>query len=127
MSFTMDLKNFGDNALEKANVIKRKGALEIFTRVVLETPVKSGRARGNWQCSTGSEKTDELDTSDQNRAIPEISNVVMRSELKDVIFLSNNVPYIGRLNDGYSKQAPSGFIEKAIALYPGVIEDAAND
>jgi len=30
------------------------------------------------------------------------------------VFVSNNVPYIGDLNDGSSKQAPAGFVERAI-------------
>jgi len=30
------------------------------------------------------------------------------------LFVTNNVPYIGRLNAGSSKQAPRGFVERAI-------------
>ena len=30
------------------------------------------------------------------------------------VFVSNNVPYILKLNDGHSQQAPAGFIQTAI-------------
>ena len=30
------------------------------------------------------------------------------------IFLNNNLPYITRLNDGWSSQAPKGFVQKAL-------------
>ena len=33
---------------------------------------------------------------------------------KGKAFISNNVPYIRRLNDGHSKQAPVGFIQRAV-------------
>lgn len=46
------------------------------------TPIKSGRARRNWNKSTSSQG----------------------------FRVENNVPYIGRLEEGYSKQAPNGII-----------------
>lgn len=35
--------------------------------------------------------------------------------LEDKIFITNNVPYIGRLNAGHSGQSPPGFVEMSIA------------
>jgi formaldehyde-activating enzyme involved in methanogenesis len=29
--------------------------------------------------------------------------------------VSNNVPYINRLNEGHSAQAPAGFVQQAVA------------
>ena len=49
------------------------------------TPIKSGRARRNW--------TKQVDRQDFS--------------------VSNNVPYIGRLEEGYSKQAPKGITRAA--------------
>ena len=34
---------------------------------------------------------------------------------KGLVFITNNVPYIGRLNNGSSKQAPAAFVQMAIA------------
>jgi hypothetical protein len=50
------------------------------------TPIKSGRARRNW-------------TKD-----------VSRQGFK----IENNVPYIGRLEEGYSKQAPKGITRPTV-------------
>lgn len=49
------------------------------------TPIKSGRARRNW--------TKQVNRQDFD--------------------VSNNVPYIGRLEEGYSKQAPKGITRVA--------------
>lgn len=32
------------------------------------------------------------------------------------IFIQNNAPYIRRLNEGYSAQAPAGFVERSVLL-----------
>lgn len=34
----------------------------------------------------------------------------------DPIFITNNAPYIRRLNEGWSKQAPAGFVERSVLL-----------
>ncbi len=41
------------------------------------------------------------------------------------IFISNNVPYIGRLNNGHSAQAPSGFVEMAVRRAAKLVEKSA--
>ena len=37
-------------------------------------------------------------------------------------FITNNLPYIKRLNEGWSKQAPAHFIEQVIADMGGIVE-----
>lgn len=49
------------------------------------TPVDTGRARNGWQLQLGQDPT-----------------------------IENQVPYVGKLNDGHSKQAPKMFIEAEI-------------
>lgn len=35
-------------------------------------------------------------------------------ERNSSIHITNNLPYIGALNDGHSKQAPAGFVRTAV-------------
>ncbi len=35
------------------------------------------------------------------------------------VFVQNNQPYIGRLNDGYSEKAPANFVEASMAIAVG--------
>jgi hypothetical protein len=61
-------------------------ALDIYADLIDETPVDTGRARQGWQ----------LD------------------DAGDAIKITNNVEYIGALNNGHSKQAPQHFVEAIV-------------
>lgn len=91
-------------------------ALSVFSSVVISTPVDTGRARGNWQPSIREPITSEISGTDKSGQ-PTISKARSnfgRFEVGQTIFISNNVPYIERLNEGHSSQAPAGFVQKAI-------------
>lgn len=99
-----------------------RAGLEILSRVVLSTPVDTGRARGNWQTDTGSIPAGETDTLDPSGAatISDGSATISRAPLFPKIHIANNLPYIGALNYGkppgtqHSKQAPLHFVELAV-------------
>lgn len=88
----------------------------ILTGVVTSTPVDTGRARGNWVVSVGTPATNESKTLDKTGrgTIGRGQRIIATRNPGSTIFLCNNVPYIGRLNDGYSAQAPAGFVEAQI-------------
>ncbi len=125
MSFSGDLDRFADKTRQKLTVIPRKVALEMLRRVVMRTPVRSGRARGNWQTSVGSPVETEIERADKGGGAT-ISGAVPVIEGWDAqnvaIFLMNNVPYIQRLEDGYSDQAPSGMVKITVAEFQGLVE-----
>ncbi len=81
--------------------------------VIMATPVDTGRARANWQISIDTEVDTELDSTDAQGAIQRNQGVI-RAYKNGAIILQNNVHYIGKLNNGSSAQAPSGFVEKAL-------------
>lgn len=105
-------------------------ALSVFSSVVIATPVGNptlwlsnpprgyvgGRARGNWQPSFGSPATSALITTDKGgqTTISKGNGLFARYEFGEKIFITNNLAYIQRLNEGHSRQAPSGFVQKAI-------------
>lgn len=43
------------------------------------------------------------------------------------VYITNNLPYIGRLNEGYSKQAPAGFVQRSITTALAQFEEIARD
>ena len=76
------------------------------------TPVDTGHARANWIPSVGVPHTGEVQGS---AAYTAGSQQVMRFTLDaGALYVSNSVPYIRKLNEGHSKQAPRLFIEMAI-------------
>jgi hypothetical protein len=76
------------------------------------TPVDTGRARANWIPSLNSPSKAKVEP---NQKI-DVSSVLATYKVKDTVFISNNLPYIRRLNEGHSKQAPAGFVDDAIAV-----------
>lgn len=105
----------------------RRVAIAADQAVVSGTPVDTGRAKSNWIVQLGS-PADEIigpyspgeagSTEAQNTqaALDQAEAVISRYQSgQDVeIHITNNLPYIQRLNDGYSDQAPANFVEEAI-------------
>ena len=96
----------------------RKVGLSAFANIALATPVKSGRARGNWNTSID---TVDGSTNDQANEINFAGATAAAAKwvMGQTFYISNNLPYIKRLNDGYSKQAPANFVEIGVAQAKG--------
>lgn len=95
----------------------KKLVLEVLTRVVQKTPVDTGRARGNWQTTINTLPTGETGETDTSSYVGGGSATINKglaalAHLKpyQVVWISNNVPYILALERGHSKQAPKGMI-----------------
>ncbi len=96
--------------------VARRIGVDVLRRVVLATPIDTGRARGNWQVDLEAIPQGELDRLDKGGAtvINVGMGVISSAKPYQQITIVNNVPYIGKLNDGHSRQAPAGFVENAI-------------
>ena len=115
-SFVQGLKDEMKLVEDVASKVQRKIALDVLTRVVEGTPVDEGRARGNWQADINAVPVGEIDTKDKSgeATIAKGAAKIVGAKFGTAVNIVNNVPYIGRLNDGSSKQAPAGFVEAAI-------------
>ena len=130
----MDLGDLGDDLTkaaaflpEEASQIVRSMALVALDNIVLATPKDLGGAQANWFVSIDSPSTEVTENIDgeANKAVQ--SKIIQNAPTNfSSIFISNNLPYIARLNDGYSDQAPKGFIEKAVIAAEKNVEKAKN-
>lgn len=95
----------------------RKLALEALRRVVLKTPVDTGRARGNWQTTIGRPATGQTEATDPSggQTISRGSQVIGQAPIFRPITLANNLPYIERLESGSSQQAPNGMVATTVS------------
>jgi hypothetical protein len=97
------------------NKLVRLVALEALKNIIIETPVDTGRARSNWFIGIDTPIDDITDeTNWQGNSADQQAKLLQPTD-KSEIWLSNNLPYIVRLNDGWSDQAPAGFVEKGVA------------
>lgn len=117
MSFSEEMAAAKEQVLETTNELKQAAALELFSSVILATPVDTGRARGNWQCSTDRPNLTTTDKQDKSgrETIRNMINKVNSSELESSLYLTNNLPYAVPLENGSSKQAPQGMVRKNLA------------
>jgi len=114
MSETIRVINLLEDVAEKA---VRDIALEVTDRLIATTPVATGWARSNWIPSIG-QSIDSPDGSresfDGSQQAQGRATVAGGYRLKHGrIFVSNNVPYIEKLNAGSSPQASAKFVEQA--------------
>lgn len=112
------------NALDRfTEQIVRRIGVNVTAELIRATPVDTGWARANWIPSiavafegnadvTSPEATDVASAGGQQQAgIASLTGY--RIDLGTII-IANNVPYIQRLNDGSSAQAPPMFVEMSI-------------
>lgn len=114
-SFTLDISKFAADCGEKADMAVRKVCMQLVSGVVLKTPVDTGRARGNWQASLNVPSTVPTEETDkQGAATIAAAQAAVGGATGNVFWLSNNLPYIERLEYGHSKQAPQGMVRLTI-------------
>jgi|TARA_R110000744_G_C18910455_1_gene510473 hypothetical protein len=67
--------------------------IKLFSSVIMDTRVDTGRMRGNWQTSVGSPIIQETNRKDKGGSIAE-SEVTRNVRSGKVNYLTNNVPYV---------------------------------
>ncbi len=135
----MDISQFGKWARgtgktvsENADKLVRKCALAIDTAVVYACPVDTGRARSNFQVGINAPVQGVIDTlGGVNKGFKGTGNAVAQRSIDRArleiakykgdstdaaIYISNNLHYIAKLNDGHSPQASPRFIERAVMV-----------
>jgi hypothetical protein len=94
---------------KKADLVMRAFIFEAYSRLTLKTPVDTGRARGNWQIgNTPAEPggTDETDPTGGKA----LAKALSWRKYDDVVYITNGLAYIKRLENGWSQQAPQGMV-----------------
>ena len=97
----------------------RKLGILVDQAVVAATPFDTGRAKANWLMSINNPQTGIADSgfdASGSYSLNLAQSVLAdypANELPD-LWIVNNLPYIQRLNEGWSQQAGSKYIETAI-------------
>lgn len=128
MSFASDLRRFRKRTMKKYVKIKRLSAFDLFSAIVMETPVDKGVLRNNWFADIGKGSTEVTDSPDTtgDGTIARIRRVLAGTDLARDVFLTNNLKYAapiefggypdppkggeGKTSGGYSLKAPEGMV-----------------
>lgn len=136
----MDLAQFA-NKMEKraqvfeqtANKIAIKAATAILKHLVNVTPVDTSQALSNWQVGINAPVNSEIppyvagkrgstQTASAAKALSVGISALADKKAGETIYISNNLPYIEKLNAGSSTQNPGGFVEAAAQLGRKTVE-----
>lgn len=118
MSFKLDLKKFNKKTTHITEEVFKGTVIGLFNKVVLRTPVKTGRLRKSWQPTINSPSV-SLKKANGDAIITKVS----QAKLGDSIFLINNLPYAQKIEAGSSNQAPAGMVRVTVAEYQKIINE----
>lgn len=99
-------------------IFKQKIALQALIGITNKMPVDTGRARANTTVSLAAlnpSLTFRVDKSGADTIGRGSSMIKSDSDPFGAVFVQNNLPYINRLENGHSKQAPLGMFALTIA------------
>lgn len=135
--WTMDLNKYAEKKKVEIKEVRKSYAFALYSSIVKKTPVDTGRARGNWNITVGHD-----DTTASERTRPQFKSVadVPKVEGDETIYISNDLPYITKLEyggypknpkggsgktvNGYSKQAPNGMVGVTLANNENIFNSA---
>lgn len=113
MSFTTDLQKFRKDTARKYTSVMRVSAFDLFSSIILDTPVDKGVLRNNWfaAISNGSAEITKIEDPSGQATISKIQSVLTGTDLAKPIFFTNNLPYALPIEfDGISGKAPEGMV-----------------
>lgn len=124
-TFSRRMDVVGTNVADNTDRMMRKVALKVDSTVVLATPVDTGRARSNWIVNLDAEAKGPIEAyepgeaqstaaANARAALEQANKTIAQYKAGQTIHITNNLDYIGRLNEGHSAQAPAAFVEEAV-------------
>jgi hypothetical protein len=140
--WTLDPARLVQGSIENIEKVRRIYAFEILRRVIMRSPVDSGRFRSNWLVSLGNETSETRDAIDKsgNSALKEGQAIIDKAEGDNVIVIQNNVSYGAKIEyggftkkpetaktiGGWSKQAPKGVVGITLSQAGQIFQAAVN-
>lgn len=130
-NFALDISRWCKNAKADTKSVVQKIAMETFKRVILRSPVDTGRFRANWGVMVGSPYTGFDEAARDKRgaaAIGKAQTVTINWNAQGLITCCNNASYGHSLEYSApgSKQAPQGMVRVTAAEIMAWAQSASN-
>lgn len=104
---------------------RRKGAKNLRKSFPNKTGkgYTGGRFRANWQLGIGAMDASTTETTDAggSATTARLTGEAQSVKAGQVVWVSNSLAYAERLENGWSKQAPSGFVGLTVIDLPGLM------
>lgn len=122
--------------LLRARELTKFVALKILTYLVENTPVDTSQALSNWRIAVGGSSygaqaigayfpglAGSTQGASAAAAIAAAREALKKAQPKKAIAIINQVPYIQRLNEGWSAQSPGGFVEASLLVGKAAVRE----
>ena len=121
--FSLDISRFVTNTHLKLKDAVTGVTYGIAEQVIKTTPVRTGKARGNWILTMNAmskAQTGVLDKTGEH-SLDRVAQALEAYELGKTrdIFFTNTLPYIVMLEFGWSPQAPAGMVRLSLLKFRG--------
>ena len=145
--FANQLRDFAERTKTKADVTIREAILGFASSLITKSPVgdptlwkdqnaaiyalnhgyKGGNFKANWQGGVGTPNlaiTDDIDRSGEI-SFNSIVSTIPDKPAREVFYITNNLPYAQRLEDGWSTQSPpGGMVALTVLEFDRIVFDA---
>ena len=121
-SFTDQLRAFTNKADRRVDQVVRGVVYRCGARLVITSPVASGRFRSNWYYGLNTPDT-RTTTRTNVREVNEIDGMPLKAAGHNH-FITNSLPYAIPLERGHSKQAPNGMARLTVIAFPKIVAEA---
>ena len=107
-SFELQIKEFENMTAEKSELLFKKVCFDLSNSIIMDTAVLSGAARGRWAPDINKidNSTDEVFDKSGNSTVAKVASQTNNLKIGQYFTLTNNLPYILRLEYGWSKKSP---------------------
>ncbi len=133
LTLANELDQLGDKIAKDASDLSVTVATAVVTDLALVTPVDTSEAISNWIVALGAPSRQTIGPhfagdfgstfgASSSQTISEAKAVLKAKAPGQAIYISNNLTYIEDLNNGSSRQAPAGFVERAELLGRKLVE-----
>ncbi len=125
-AFEKQIEQFVLKVQGRSHEVVKSTVIGVHARIDRRSPVATGRFRGNWQLGIGSAPGGTFEVNDKSgeSARTRITAEIPAQAAGLVYYIANNLPYAQRLEDGWSKQAPSGMVSLTLAESDSIIDAA---
>lgn len=143
MGFAADLAKLCAKAGDKAELVVRKAALDLYGQMIERSPVGNpdlwkspapegytgGRFKNNWQVGVGAinDDTSREASAQGSGALQAFDTAIRTWKPGRTIWLTNSLPYAKKLEHGHSKQAPAGMVKLTVQNYAQAVAKAARE
>lgn len=128
-TFAARVGEFVVNSKTKVEQTRRAICIKLFSSVILDTPVDTGRLRGNWQTSVENPASQEIERLDPQgvAALQEMKENLGDGEV--TVYFVNHLPYAARIEyEGWSHtKAPEGMVRKNVARINALVQQAIKE